>query len=141
VLVRMKINITGSRNGEPWPAPGGTLDVPDHEAADLIAAGYAVAADAQAAAPGAEDDASATAAVDYTQLTARHLKALAAKRRPPVDLGRARSKAEIVAALEAADAQAAAPGAEDTTVGEGDPSTDEDGDTADTDDQDAAVGA
>lgn len=39
--VRMLTNITGSRNGEEWPRPGGTLDVPDHEGVDLIANGYA----------------------------------------------------------------------------------------------------
>lgn len=41
MLVEMKIQIQGARNGEVWPPPGGTIDVPDHEAADLIAAGYA----------------------------------------------------------------------------------------------------
>lgn len=39
--VRMRIQITGARDLEPWPAPGELIEVPDHEAADLIAAGYA----------------------------------------------------------------------------------------------------
>jgi hypothetical protein len=39
----MTTHITGYRNGEPWPPAGGTVDLPDHEAADLIAAGYAEA--------------------------------------------------------------------------------------------------
>ena len=57
MLVRMLINITGSRDGSPWPAPGGTLDVPDHEAESLIANGYAEAERADA--PATEEVASA----------------------------------------------------------------------------------
>lgn len=41
MLVRMKTRIGGYRNGEPWPAPGETIDVPAHEAHGLIANGYA----------------------------------------------------------------------------------------------------
>lgn len=41
MLVRMKRHITGTRNGEEWPPRGGTLEVPDHEGADLITAGLA----------------------------------------------------------------------------------------------------
>ena len=39
--VTMRTNITGFRNGEPWPAPGESFDVPDNEAEGLIANGYA----------------------------------------------------------------------------------------------------
>lgn len=39
--VRMKTQITGSRNGVRWPAAGGEVDLPDNEAADLCAAGLA----------------------------------------------------------------------------------------------------
>jgi hypothetical protein len=39
--VRMTVQITGSRNGVYWPAPGGVLDLPDVEAAKMAAAGYA----------------------------------------------------------------------------------------------------
>lgn len=39
-LVKMKIGIGGYRDDEPWPPPGGTIDLPDHEAADIVAAGY-----------------------------------------------------------------------------------------------------
>lgn len=46
MLVRMKRHITGTRDGVEWPAVGGEIDVPDHEAADLIAAGHAEPADA-----------------------------------------------------------------------------------------------
>lgn len=41
MLVRMRVHITGYRDGEPWPAVGGTIDVPDGEAADLVANQYA----------------------------------------------------------------------------------------------------
>lgn len=43
MLVQMRKQIGGFRNLEPWPAPGGVIDVPDGEARDLIAHGYAVA--------------------------------------------------------------------------------------------------
>lgn len=39
--VRMIDKIGGTRNGEPWPEVGESIDVPDGEAADLIAVGYA----------------------------------------------------------------------------------------------------
>ena len=39
--VFMKTKISGFRNGVEWPPAGSAIDVPDHEAADLIHAGYA----------------------------------------------------------------------------------------------------
>jgi hypothetical protein len=42
----MTAHITGFRNEEPWPEVGETLELPDHEAADLIIAGYAEECDA-----------------------------------------------------------------------------------------------
>lgn len=39
--VRMNTKIGGYRDGVEWPDPGECLDVPAHEAADLIANGYA----------------------------------------------------------------------------------------------------
>ncbi|HQV83798.1 MAG TPA: hypothetical protein PLX57_11895 [Ornithinibacter sp.] len=39
--VRMKIQLTGTRNGVRWPAPGGEVTLPDNEGADLCAAGLA----------------------------------------------------------------------------------------------------
>jgi hypothetical protein len=39
--VEMTTHISGTRNGEEWPAPGAVLDLPDHEAESLIVAGYA----------------------------------------------------------------------------------------------------
>ncbi len=41
MLITMKTQISGTRDGADWPAPGGTIDVPDGEAADLIAGGLA----------------------------------------------------------------------------------------------------
>lgn len=39
--IRMKTHVAGSRNGERWPLAGGTKELPDGEAQDLIAAGLA----------------------------------------------------------------------------------------------------
>jgi len=39
--VRMLISIDGTVDGTPWPARGGTIDLPDHVAADLVANRYA----------------------------------------------------------------------------------------------------
>ena len=41
--VQMQIHITGYRDGEPWPPVGGTVDVPEREALELISQGYAKA--------------------------------------------------------------------------------------------------
>ena len=38
VTIRLRVQISGTRNGEPWPRPGDTLDVPGHEAVNLVAA-------------------------------------------------------------------------------------------------------
>lgn len=40
----MTRNLHGYRQGVEWPAKGETIDIPDHEAADLVANGYAIAA-------------------------------------------------------------------------------------------------
>ena len=34
--IRMKVDISGTRNGEPWPARGETIDLPTDEAQSLI---------------------------------------------------------------------------------------------------------
>ena len=39
--VRLKVTITGLRNGVPWPPVGETVEVPDNEGADLCAADLA----------------------------------------------------------------------------------------------------
>lgn len=41
MLVRMKTQIGGYRNGVEWPAAGTVVEIVDHEGADLIAAGLA----------------------------------------------------------------------------------------------------
>lgn len=46
--VRMIAQVTGTRDGELWPAPGGVIDVPADEAASLIAAGMAAAVEKSA---------------------------------------------------------------------------------------------
>lgn len=39
--VKMKFQITGTRDGVDWPSPGETIDVPADEAASLVAQGVA----------------------------------------------------------------------------------------------------
>lgn len=41
--VRMKIAISGSRNGADWPPAGGEIDLPDEEAEHLVTIGLATA--------------------------------------------------------------------------------------------------
>lgn len=39
--VRMKVDVSGSRNGQPWPARGGVVDVPNDEGVHLCSVGMA----------------------------------------------------------------------------------------------------
>lgn len=39
MLVKMRAQISGTRDGADWPAPGDTIDVTDDEAAMLVANG------------------------------------------------------------------------------------------------------
>lgn len=39
--VKMNTQLSGTRNGADWPAVGEVADLPDAEAADMIAAGLA----------------------------------------------------------------------------------------------------
>lgn len=39
--IRMKADVSGSRNGQLWPPRGGTLELPDDEGAALCASGIA----------------------------------------------------------------------------------------------------
>lgn len=43
--VRMRVNMSGTRNGERWPTRGQVVDLPDREAKRLIANGLAAPAD------------------------------------------------------------------------------------------------
>lgn len=118
--VRMKTHIGGYRNGEPWPAIGGTIDVDDREAAELVAQRYAEylvppneehdasetaepdgdPADEPDGDPEADDDASETAEPDdYDGLSHADLVATAEARGVTID-GRW-SKARIIEALTA----------------------------------------
>lgn len=54
--VEMKIQITGTRDGVDWPAPGKTIDVPADEADDLVRAGVAKKATAGTAKKAAAGD-------------------------------------------------------------------------------------
>lgn len=45
--IEMLTRIAGSRNGIRWPEAGNTVDLPDGEARDLIAAGLAKATTAE----------------------------------------------------------------------------------------------
>jgi len=48
-LVKMKVQISGSRNGQDWPPRGGLLEVPDDEAQTLVHTGIAEPAELEAA--------------------------------------------------------------------------------------------
>lgn len=39
--VKLKVNLSGTRNGAEWPAVGGVVDLPDAEAAQMLASGMA----------------------------------------------------------------------------------------------------
>ncbi|MFB8035878.1 hypothetical protein ACFC5Z_23605 [Streptomyces sp. NPDC056004] len=60
--VRMRVAVSGTRNGEDWPPAGGVIDLPQSEAETLLAIGIATEADEEpaeenAAAPGGEETA------------------------------------------------------------------------------------
>lgn len=42
MMITMRRQISGTRDGVDWPAPGESIDLPDDEAAQLIALGHAV---------------------------------------------------------------------------------------------------
>ena len=52
--VRMIVEISGTRDGEEWPKRGESIDLPDAEAADYIAAGLCEADNPPAPAPAVE---------------------------------------------------------------------------------------
>lgn len=41
MLVRMRVDVSGTRDGEPWPQRGSVLELPDHEAAHYCQVGLA----------------------------------------------------------------------------------------------------
>lgn len=68
--VRMLINITGARDGVPWPEVGGTIDVPDAEAENLVANGYAEPEESDAPKPKATRGRGKKAAADSDDVAA-----------------------------------------------------------------------
>lgn len=60
--VRMKVSVSGSRNGKDWPPIGGTIDLPDAEAQSYITSGLAesTAKSTEAAVPDSGDAETAT---------------------------------------------------------------------------------
>lgn len=40
--VKMRVKITGTRDGSDWPDPGGVVDLPEDEARQLLGMGAAV---------------------------------------------------------------------------------------------------
>lgn len=77
--IRMKIDISGSRNGEPWPPKGEIADVPTGEAQHLVASGIAEEVD-QDDAEADQDDAEAGALETATAPEAETPAATPAKR-------------------------------------------------------------
>lgn len=41
MLVRLKVGMSGTRDGQPWPPRGSVVDLPDSEGAQYCAAGMA----------------------------------------------------------------------------------------------------
>ena len=39
--IRLKVHLSGTRNGVAWPAYGETVELPDEEAAQMVATGMA----------------------------------------------------------------------------------------------------
>lgn len=67
MLTRMKVNMSGSRDGVDWPARGETVDLPDAEAAHMVASGLAEPVDDQPA----EETATAPATEEKAVLARR----------------------------------------------------------------------
>lgn len=65
--IRLIHRLTGLRNGKPWPAPGGVIDVPTSEAVNMISAGYA----APAPAPQEQERATAESVIEHATLPTR----------------------------------------------------------------------
>lgn len=49
--VKMLVQITGTRNGKRWPAPGGTVDLPAAEAEKYCRQGYCVPVEVKVSKP------------------------------------------------------------------------------------------
>lgn len=61
MLIRMTVQLSGTRDAATWPAPGGLVDLPDAEALEVVATGVAeiapVDTDRTATAPATDEQA------------------------------------------------------------------------------------
>jgi hypothetical protein len=64
--IRMKVDISGTRNGEPWPARGEVIDLPTDEAQSLIDSNMAEAITKAKAETAAVEPAEETAVLKRT---------------------------------------------------------------------------
>lgn len=105
--VRMLVNISGTRDGEDWPAKGQTLDAPAAEAADLIRMG--IAADEDAAETATPDGSDIENATRQGNRSLRSQKAAEAKAAAEAQAAaEADTKAAAAEAQQAAEADAKA---------------------------------
>ncbi len=90
--VTMHHQISGTRNGQPWPARGEDIDLPDDEAQALIA---------QSAATATTDSATAEVGVgiDIDTATKVQLIAFAGGEEPPIEVDPTAKVADIRAAV------------------------------------------
>lgn len=68
--VRMKVTISGTRDGKPWPERGEVVDLPDGEAEQLVASGLATTGDEESDEGDAPEE-TATAPGDPEKATGR----------------------------------------------------------------------
>lgn len=93
--VRMRVSISGTRDGEPWPPAGQVVDLPDEEARHLCEGGLAVPAVEDNDGPETAVTPSAPETAAGTGVTAETPEAPAAEKR--------RARARKPAGPEAAD--------------------------------------
>jgi hypothetical protein len=86
--VRMRVSISGTRDGEPWPPAGQVVDLPDEEARHLCAGGLAAPAvedndgPETATAPAADENTAGTGVVAETPGVPAAEKRRARSRKP-----------------------------------------------------------
>lgn len=96
--VRLVHDISGTRDGKPWPAAGGEVDLPDDEALVMLQNGSAKAVGEKPSSRGVElrdvvdDD---TAAGITARTTTRERQARAKRAHEPVSLGAAAEKQPV----------------------------------------------
>ncbi|QDY64873.1 hypothetical protein FQA45_00290 [Glutamicibacter halophytocola] len=109
-LVRMRALISGSRNGKKWPKPGQTIDLPEAEAAQLIAQGIAedpAAAETATSAEGAEQAVAPAGNKPLASIREEVKEALAAEAKAKEEAEKAEAEAKAAAAKEKPKAPAA----------------------------------